>query len=70
MKLYKNDYLLQKRNRQFLKWNNGNFIIYEHDFRQDEIVYEGEKWVRVTELPKKIKDQLIKQIKRGIKWNK
>ena len=60
-----NDYLLKKVNGDYLKWSNGNFIIYASESRDEEIVYKGEKWVKTTDLPKDIKEQLIQQIKRN-----
>ena len=60
-----NDYLLKKVNGDYLKWSNGNFIIYASESREEEIVYKGEKWIKATDLPKDIKEQLIQQIKRN-----
>lgn len=62
MKLYATDFLLKNKNNQFEKWSNGDYIIYSESARDEEIMHEGDEWIRTTELSSSIQKKLIKQV--------
>jgi len=62
MKLYATDFLLKNKNNQFEKWSNGDYIIYSESARDEEIMHEGDEWIRTTELSSSMQKKLIKQV--------
>lgn len=64
MKLYATDFLLKNKNNQFEKWSNGDYIIYSESAKDEEVMHEGDEWVRTTELPKSVERELLKQVEK------
>ena len=63
IKLYNTDYLLKNKEGEFERFGNGDYIIYASDSRVDEVMVEGDLWVKTTDLEPKIKNELINQLK-------
>jgi len=61
-KLYDTDYLLKDKNDNFLKFSNGDYIVYSESSRDEELIHEGDEWIKTTELPIIIQKKLIKQL--------
>jgi|TARA_R100000479_G_scaffold151184_1_gene86911 hypothetical protein len=62
MKLYETDYLLKDKNNNYQKFSNGDYIIYSEMEKEREFVYEGDSWIKTTELSRYMQKKLIKQI--------
>ena len=63
MKLYETDYLLKDKNNNYQKFSNGDYIIYSEMEKDREFVYEGDVWIRTTELSRYMQQKLMEQIK-------
>ena len=57
------DYLLRNANNEYVKDINGHYVVYSESARDEEIMHEGDEWIRTTELSKYMQKKLIKQIK-------
>ena len=62
MKLYETDYLLKNANNEYVKDINGNYVIYSEGARDEEIIHEGDEWIKTTELSRYMQKKLINQI--------
>tara|TARA_Y100001937_G_scaffold110920_1_gene156977 strand:- start:645 stop:863 length:219 start_codon:yes stop_codon:yes gene_type:complete len=62
MKLYETDYLLKDKNNNYQKFSNGDYIIYSEMEKKNEFVYEGDSWIKTTELSRYMQKKLVKQI--------
>tara|TARA_R110000868_G_scaffold97064_1_gene267028 strand:+ start:190 stop:390 length:201 start_codon:yes stop_codon:yes gene_type:complete len=63
MNLYNTDYLLKNKEGDFERFKSGDYIIYSSACRVDEVMVEGDSWVKTTDLEPKIKNELINQLK-------
>jgi glycyl-tRNA synthetase beta subunit len=62
MKLYDTDYLLKNANNEYVKDIYGNYVIYSEGARDEEVIHNGDEWVKTTELPTSIQQKLIEQL--------
>jgi len=62
IKLYDTDYLLKNANNEYVKDINGHYVIYSESARDEEIIHEGDEWIKTTELPSDIEKKVIKQL--------
>jgi hypothetical protein len=62
IKLYDTDYLLKNANNEYVKDINGHYVIYSEGARDEEIIHEGDEWIKTTELPSDIERKVIKQL--------
>ncbi len=62
IELYETDYLLKNANNEYVKDINGNYVIYSEGARDEEIIHEGDEWIKTTELPSDIEKEVIKQL--------
>jgi len=65
-KLYDTDYLLKTSKGEFLRFSDGDFIIYGEENLDEEVLQENDSWVKTTELPIEIKNELIEQCQRRL----
>jgi len=64
IELYETDYLLKNANNEYVKDINGNYVIYSEGARDEEIIHEGDEWIKTTELPSDIEKEVIKQLEK------
>tara|TARA_R100000742_G_C4276434_1_gene97498 strand:- start:1768 stop:1971 length:204 start_codon:yes stop_codon:yes gene_type:complete len=62
MKLYDTDYLLKDKDNNFLKFDNEDYIIYSESAKDEEVIHDGDEWVKTTELPASMQKKLIEQL--------
>jgi hypothetical protein len=63
-RLYDTDYLLKDINNQFVKDINGYYVIYSDGARDEEVMHDGDEWIKTTKLPKGIQERLIRQLEK------
>ena len=68
MKLYDTDYLLKDKDNTFQTFDNGDYIIYSESAKDEEVIHEGDEWVKTTELPTSMQQKLIEQITKEELW--
>ena len=61
MKLYDTDYLLKDKDNNFQTFDNGDYIIYSESAKDEEVIHEGDEWVKTTELQTSMQQKLIEQ---------
>ena len=62
MKLYDTDYLLKDKDNNFQTFDNGDYIIYSESAKDEEVIHEGDEWVKTTELTTSMQKKLIEQL--------
>tara|TARA_R100000234_G_C4839716_1_gene110543 strand:- start:55 stop:258 length:204 start_codon:yes stop_codon:yes gene_type:complete len=65
MKLYETDFLLRNANNEYVKDINGHYVVYSESARDEEVMHEGDEWIRTTELSSSMQKKLIKQLEKN-----